>query len=174
MLEPYHERPVHADQNEGALVNAVRANPADNTPKLVLADYLDDTSRPATAAMYRAAVAGAGRYRGPTPTTADAVAMTRHAGVLSGLVTPTPRDQSQVFSLRHIVDNAANAAQAADELGPQYHELSGRTRHRHMTVARYHMFAAQHHDSERSLANDQAAAAHRFAASVHRRLASGV
>ncbi len=168
MLEPYHDFDPTTD--EGALVAAIRADPHADTPKLVMADWQDDHGSPVVAAMYRGAVKGGDtpKYVGPL-TAADGAAVSRHAGMLSGLVKRRPANPHVRGSLPYAVNVAATYAQHAATDGPM--TGAGLVRvNRHAMAADFHTDALMHHAMSRTLTNRQANLAHRFAYSIHRRL----
>ena len=172
MLEPHHDFDPHTE--EGALVAAIRANPHDDTPKLVMADWQDDHGSPVVAAMYRHAVEAARSdpetVAPPPPidraTREDGIAVSRHARLLSAA--------GHNQHLKKQTDTAVRAASEAATTGPidLRTPMYNHRYNRHGFAADTHIGLVDYHNPDYGTSpNPVAANAHRFAAAVHRHLA---
>ena len=170
MLEPHHD--FDPATEEGALVAAIRANPHDDTPKLVMADWQDDHGSPVVAAMYRHVVAKNNVPPTFTPgsvTRDDGVAVTRHAGMLSGISDRKPESTWLDGRIEDAVSSTIHHATTARDNGPLWSLPSGvRMMNRHGAL-----YSAHNHIAGRfgRVGNYTASRAHQYAAHVHDHLA---
>lgn len=171
MLEPHHDFDPHTE--EGALVAAIRANPHDDTPKLVMADWQDDHGSPVVAAMYRHVVAKNNvppTFTPGTVTAEDGYAVSRHAGMLSGLGDRKPESTWHDGPIEQAVNGAATRARLVVSVGKFSRPLPGLTRGYNHHGA---LYTAHNHIGGRHgrVGDYTASRAHQYAAHVHDHLA---
>lgn len=124
--------------DEAALLRAVRANPTESTPKLVLADYHDDNGRPLHAAVWRAF----GGYDADNPRVRAYAASKQayaHADPLSKSHDPEHAARDHLLRAIDHTDEAEGIRNYADE----YDVPAGRRAHdKHVAAAKAHTEAA--------------------------------